>query len=604
VERSLLAAMPGLRAPIAARPALPVWAAVALLYACSAGLLLWRLPVDPPFPHNWEAYTAWQAATVWLDGPDLAAALRPTDGLMTNSGQGTLTGLPVWLGFALGGTGLGAMRVPLALVSAAAPPLLWLLARRLGPTPVAWLAAVLLALSPAWLLYGRTATIVAPSLVPLLLAGWALVGVLESASNRRATARRAVLLCGALAAGLSAYAPVRLLWPLAVGVLLVGATRQPARRRGLLAVALAALLCVPLALAGAALVAGEDVDPLGASVAYFHARGEQVLALDPGEYAGVLSEDGDGLAGDLGLAGPADLVRANAGDLLGLLADQGMLPTRAEYWNEHGRLWPAAFGALAAVGAGWTGWRAVVGRDWRSAVLLALAAGLVLPLLLTTRVHVGRLLPALPVLLLIVASGGWALAEVVGRLPVVAGTPPFRLGARAAVVAGLVGVALGAAAAEWATPPAAPREAVEAAALAGILTAGRPNAERAVLVAALDPALGAEVVAVRAAAYRLVLGDIAEVAVLGTGPATGTPVGGAAATGSALAVGGGVGGGVGGEPDRPRLLVGDAVAALAAGAIPSPCAARYAAQPEIKPDLRLALADACREPPPIRKLPR
>ncbi len=579
----------------------PAVACVALYFAAAA-LLLWRLPGDPPFPHNWEAYTAWRVATFWGDGPDIAGVLAPTDGLMTDSGQGPLVGLPVWLGFGIDGIGLGAMRVPVALVSAAAAPLLWLVARRIAPVPVAWSAAALLALSPVWLLYGRTATIVAPSLVPLLLATWALLRVVEPPAgagelaepNARVDRWPPVVLCAALAGGLYAYAPVRLLWPMAVVVLLLAAWRQPARRRGLAVVAGAALLSVPLAVVVTEAASSTDPRPVAAVAGYFNARGEQVLAFDPDDYARYLPPDA--VPPDAS-PGPTALVLANARDLLRLLADVDTLPVREEYWSPRGRLWPAALGVLFALGGGWAAWRTLRRQDWRAGILIVLTGGLVLPLLLTTRVHAGRLVPALPFLLVFVAWGGWLLVAAADRLPVRAGSLPVRLAGRVALVAGIAGLAVGAAASEWKVAPAMPREAREAEALALLATETGP----AGAIASLDPALGQEIVEVRAAGYRLTLDGAFRVSALPPAPA-GDATGRSASSPSLVAAipatepaGSGA---------RPPLLVGDAVAWLETGALPDACAAVWAVQPEIEDRLLAALADACPVAPTVTVLPR
>lgn len=573
---------------------LPAAVAGLALYLAAAALLLWRLPDDPPFPHNWEAYAAWRVDAYWGDGPDLAGALAPTDGLMTDSGRGPLVGIPVWLGFGLGGVGPGQMRVPVALVAAAAVPLLWLVARRLVSIPVAWLAAALLALSPVWLLYGRTATIVAPSLVPLLLATWALVRVVEPPAEPGTRSARwpIAALCAALAAGLYAYAPVRLLWPMAASILLLAAWRQPARRRELLVAALAALLSVPMAVAVAEVVSSREPQPTEAIVGYFNARGEQVLAIDPADYARYLPPEA---MPEDAAPGPAALVRANARDLLRLLADDGTLPVRSDYWSPRGRLWPAAFGAFFAIGVGWATYRGARRRDWRAGILLGLAAGLVLPLVLTTRVHAGRLVPALPFLLVFVAWGGWRLADAASRLPVRFGVEPLRLAARIALVAATVGGAAGAAAWAWSVPPAVPREAREAEALARLA----PDAGPAGVTVALAPALGQEIVRVRAAGFRLTLGGSYRVAVLPAPP-------GDRAIGADRQPGPSMDDPSGGSPllgERPPLRVGDAVGLLEAGALPAACSATYAVQPEIESRLRAALA-ACPISPPVTVLPR
>jgi 4-amino-4-deoxy-L-arabinose transferase-like glycosyltransferase len=159
------------------------WPALTALYllAVSALLLPWPFGAHPDWSYNWEGYTAWHWASYWEPpaGP-VVEIWTATDGLMTDSGQGPLVGLPVAIGIALAGVGLDAMRVPVALLAAVAIPTLWLLGRRIfGPGP-ATLAALLLATSPDFLLYGRTATLVGVSLLPMLLSALALGRVLDA----------------------------------------------------------------------------------------------------------------------------------------------------------------------------------------------------------------------------------------------------------------------------------------------------------------------------------------------------------------------------------------------------------------------------------------
>ena len=162
------------------------WPALTALYLLAVGALLmpWPFSAHPDWAYNWEGYTAWRWATYWEPPTGPAFEIwAPTDGLMTDSGQGPLVGLPVAIGIALAGVGLDAMRVPVALLAAVAVPLVWLLGRRIfGPGP-ATLAALLLATSPVFLLYGRTATLVGASLPPLLLFALALVRVLDAGSR-------------------------------------------------------------------------------------------------------------------------------------------------------------------------------------------------------------------------------------------------------------------------------------------------------------------------------------------------------------------------------------------------------------------------------------
>jgi uncharacterized membrane protein len=106
------------------------------------------------------------------------------------------------------------LRLPVVLLAALAVPLLYVLGRKFfGRLPVGTLlseamsvlAALLLALSPVYLLYSRTATAVGVSLVPALLTILALLWVLE----RPDLWWRIGALLGTLVLGAYGYAPIR-----------------------------------------------------------------------------------------------------------------------------------------------------------------------------------------------------------------------------------------------------------------------------------------------------------------------------------------------------------------------------------------------------------
>src|SRR4051812_35049468 len=127
------------------------WRTGLLLYLGAALLLLFNLDWHPPVYFNWEEYTAWGLFN-FLDAPTLAH-FAPTDGLMTDSGYSPLVVGPVLFSWHFLGTGdLLGVRLPLALIAALAVPLCWRFGRRISGDAPALLAAVLLALSPVFLL--------------------------------------------------------------------------------------------------------------------------------------------------------------------------------------------------------------------------------------------------------------------------------------------------------------------------------------------------------------------------------------------------------------------------------------------------------------------
>ena len=154
------------------------------------------------------------------------------------------------------------MRVPVSLLAAVAVPLLWLLGRRVVGTGPATLAALLLATSPVFLFYGRTATLVGVSLVPLLLMTLVLVRVLQAEPDDGWRWSREGLLAVVLTLGIYAYAPVRLLWPLTVILLALAAISNPARRGVLLLTASVCALVVPLSVMAIEQVTAPAPDPI------------------------------------------------------------------------------------------------------------------------------------------------------------------------------------------------------------------------------------------------------------------------------------------------------------------------------------------------------
>jgi hypothetical protein len=518
---------------------------VVALYLLAAATLIapWPFGAHPDWAYNWEGYTAWRWSTYWEPptGPTIEI-WAPTDGLMTDSGQGPLVGLPVALGIALAGVGVDAMRAPVMLLTAAAAPLLWLFGRGVFGGGVATVAALLLAVSPTFLFYGRTATLVGVSLVPLLLTAIALLRVLDAPPDAGWRWRREGVLAGSLLVGLFAYAPVRLLWPATIVLLLAAAVGHAPRRGVLLRAAASCAMAVPAAAMLAEQLTAVEPDPPRAALGYFHARGEQILAMsdDPAAAAEYLRETP--AAEVPGGEHVWLLVGQNAADLVRLLLDRGTLPVMTDFWNASGRLWPGFLLPFAVLGTA-----AAVSHGARRRIVVflpvALAASLVLPLLLTSRVHVGRLVPALPFLLLLAAAGIQIAATWFGERA-------RAIGAEAAAawiapwLAGLVLLPAAAQArADLETPLAPTREAQTAAMMANWHPAA---SERGGAVLVENPALGDEIEGVHAATYRLDLDRLYRLVDLQNGDSDAT------------------------DP-RPPLYWRGALGALAAGEIAEPC---------------------------------
>ena len=329
------------------------WRGAIALYLVAAAVLLlpWPFGAHPDWAYNWEGYTAWRWATYWEapNGPS-PAILAPTDGLMTDSGQGPLIGLPIAIGVAIGGVTIDSMRIPIALLSAAAVPVFWFLGRRLFGTAAATMAALLLATSPVFLVYGRTATLVGVSVLPLLLSTLALLRVLDADPTAGWRWHREGALIASLVLGIYAYAPVRLVWPLSVAILGIAALTNPARRAVLLRTSLLCLAVVPMATIVVEALTSHRSGPIGAATGYFHARGEQLLAMsgDP-TAAGQYVRSGEGPDAQGGNRTPAHRPERGRSGEIALDRDTG--PVAVDYWNESGRFWPWFLLPFAIVGA-------------------------------------------------------------------------------------------------------------------------------------------------------------------------------------------------------------------------------------------------------------
>ena len=371
--------------------------------------------------------------------------------------------------------------------------------------------------------------------------------------------RREGLLAGSLLLGIYAYAPVRLLWPLAIALLALAAIRNRARRGVLLRAALLCALVVPAATMALEALTASEPDPLAAAMSYFHARGEQLVAMsgDPAAASEYLRA-GDQVAS--GWDAAAGLVGQNAADLSRLLLDRDTGPPPVDYWNERGRFWPGFFLPFAVIAAVSTlrGWLGAPDRQPAMVLPLALFLGLALPLVLTSRVHIGRLLPALPFALLLVAAGSWIVAGWIGGIARRAAGGELEV-ARwiAPILAGALLVpAAVAARIDMETPLSPTRESLTAATLADWHEDAR---ERGGAVLVEDPALGDDIERVHAATYRLDLdGMYRFVDIQRAGETPETPT----------------------DP-RPALLWRGALGALQAGEIPQPCQRLWFVAPEI-----------------------
>jgi len=389
---------PVARSSAAARWLAPAMAALPVgLYALDAVVLLASIGSHPGFTYNWENNTA-DGLFPFVANPGWDI-FHLTQGLMTDSGATPLVVLPSWLGFLVSGESVGSMRWPVALIAAAAVPLLWLVGKRIIGTLPALLAAVLLALSPVYLVYSRTATNVGISLVPMLLTIYALLRLLE----RPRQWWWAVALLSTLVLGAYGYAPVRFLWPFSVGLMLLEAVLWKAQRKRLLVAA--AFIVVSMAGIIIALDYDHGHDPIVSVGYYYSGRGEQVanLLVNESDYLNTVRGSNSQLPSPIQALG--EMVGQNSSSLANLLLDRDTQPALTDYWNPHGRLIPIFLVPFFLLGFGRALWLARRRSAYQYHLLVLFFLGFTLPMIFTSQVHIGRLIFALPLLMLLIAIG-------------------------------------------------------------------------------------------------------------------------------------------------------------------------------------------------------
>lgn len=394
------------------------------LYLVGLGMLLLGPGQLPSYTYNWEHYTAFELFRFWDGGQALWESFVLNDGLMTTSGTSPVIALPALLIWEVLGVGLPAMRLATMLLAALAVPMLWLLARRLVGDGIALASAALLAVSPGFLFYGRTATSVGLSVGFALFTAYALFSALRP--NPRPWVRFSWLgvFLAMLVVDAYLYSPIRFFWPLAVVALMVEVFFRREERQWFLPAGLLILIWMPLVLtlvrATGMTNRAAEFDIGGAVTAYYFARGEQIFSIaeTPDGFEGVLGPrdevpDAGAPESTVGLA--LALVQQNSRDLLNLMLDRETKPVISDFWNPRGRLYAGIMlpGVLLGLAV-------LFGQAWRrveARLLLELVAVFTLPMLLTTRVHIGRLVFALPILLLIGVLGyamllGWIIAAL------------------------------------------------------------------------------------------------------------------------------------------------------------------------------------------------
>ena len=385
----------------AVSPGLPIIPVFLLLFALATVVLTYRIGTAPNVPVNWESYTL-RGLIDFARDPS-GEVFRLNQGLMTNSGQSIVVIGPASIGFWLFDQSLWGLRLPAALIAALSVPLTWLLGRRLFSDVVGITAALIVGTSHVFVLYGRTGTNVGMSITPALVGFLMLWNCLRP--ERAQWVRWLIGLQLILIVNSYFYSPIRFLWPIAIVLFMVELAMQRGSAPRFLTSFLVTLVVLPVTLM--VLMPGPIVSPVSAVKDYYYGRGEQIF--DIGEssngYLSYLRAETDEERAQLEAENEDDLalklVRQNATDLLHLLIDRDTDAPNTYYWSPKGRLYSLILVPFFLAGLAILLLRFF--REPRARFLLALFFGFSLPLLLTSRVHIGRLVFIVPLLAIIIA---------------------------------------------------------------------------------------------------------------------------------------------------------------------------------------------------------
>ncbi len=516
------------------------------LFFFSAVLLVLKLGEHPSFAYNWESYTSWRFFN-WWDHP-ATSIFDVNDGLMTDAASSPVLAPLLWISFKTLGVGLVALRLPGALLAAFAVPLTWVVGRRLCSSRIGLLAAVLLAMLPAFLLYARTATNVGFSVVPELITIYFLTRALQEP-------RRwywLLLVQVMLLLNVYFYSPIRMLWPISFCLFAVEILFHRGDRWRLAVAFLVTVVVLPAAFLF--VDNSPNHNPKTAVKDYYNARGETAISWggDPENFKYYLKPTPEEQAAGHLIGSERQLVwrlvEQNGRNLINLMLDRGTHRAFIEFWNPHGRLYFTFLVPFFLLGLA----KSVTGafRRVEDRVLQACFWGFSLPLLLTSNVHIGRLVYVFPILVILVASGFFTIIDFA--------LEHFRFGQIRHAPAVITGIALAlvlvaTARASWGdyhdlpiTPPAVPIVAQLAADAGKIQTSGGD----AVLVRAPG---SLEVEQIDVSTYRLLLDDTYRFVDINSDPVEETA-----------------------DPGKPVLLYGQVIALIDdTDGIPSYCANTY-----------------------------
>jgi hypothetical protein len=213
------------------------------------------------------------------------------------------------------------------------------------------------------------------------------------------------------------YSPIRILWPIACVVLAAELVLRSGQRTRFALSLVTTLVVLPLAVT--LLRPGPLSTPVSAVEWYFNGRGEQLFQMrkSPTPISNYIRVDSEEerqrIAEQSTNAQSWRLIRQNSRNLGNLLIDRHTRPAITDFWNPSGRLYPKVL--VPFLIAGMILLLVRFFRDPRARLLLALFWGFSLPMILTTQVHIGRLIYIVPLIGIICALPVGLIARWLAR---------------------------------------------------------------------------------------------------------------------------------------------------------------------------------------------
>ncbi|HNQ17035.1 MAG TPA: hypothetical protein PKJ26_00110 [Candidatus Woesebacteria bacterium] len=364
-------------------------------------LLFYNLNNYPPTLYNWENYSVWNIFQQRFNEPTISMAsyFQRADGLMTESGFSPIVGLPMYLITEIFGYSLETLRIWPATLTIIGVLVFFLFILKVFGKKISAIATILLITSQGFLLYGRTATNVAPTLLAESVTA-ALIYYFLLKPKSFALFLSALVM---VVINYFFYAPIRFFTPILLfciaRYLLLHVTHLLSNNDAVIKSGEILKLLVIGVFVSFAIVIIYFSKSLFLN--YFHARGEQIFAsitqINPSVYH---------------IKNPTMQIFVNTKQYLSLLFSIDSKPVIIDYGNHYGQMMHRALVPFFILGF----FVMINGLKKKNRKYRLLAFWFLLtcvPILLTNNVHIGRLFLHLSPLFVVVAIGLSKLTEVI-----------------------------------------------------------------------------------------------------------------------------------------------------------------------------------------------